>query len=42
MYPASTEDLATVFRFLIFQETKEEPKKIQYRVRDLAENLNVP
>jgi len=36
LYSASAEDLATVFYFLIFHETKEEPRKTQYPVRELA------
>jgi len=41
-YSASAEDFETVFCFLVFQETKDEPRKMQYPVRDLADNLQDP
>ena len=42
LYSASTEDLATVFCFLVFHETKEESRKTQYPVRELAKKWQVP
>jgi len=35
-YSASAVDLETVFCFLVFQETKNDPKKTQYPINDLA------
>jgi len=41
LYLASEEDLDTVFCFLVFQETKELPMKMQYHVTDRRESMQV-
>lgn len=41
LYSASQEDLETVFCLFVFHETKEEPKKMQYLVKDLLVSIQL-